>query len=222
MSGILPLKYQPTPNVGTVYDPTVQIGVAAQQLQLKQQQDAADRQNALMGIFRDPKSLDGTGNPTPETMQKIMAVDPQVGMTVRQNMLIGQERKLRMEGYQSDLMAKKMDMIGETVAPIMETYENEVKSGIPEEQARRNAQASLVQANERLKTSGIFSEDDYKRFPQQFDPIQMHNVVAGTREYQEYQKNRRAEIEEARKQKHDEDVNYNKGTSLFNDNDGNP
>src|SRR5579859_54732 len=222
MSGILPLQFKPTPNVGTVYDPTVQIQAAAQTLQLKQQQDAVQRQNALMGIFQDPKSLDGTGNPTPETMQKIMSVDPQVGMQVRQNMLIGQERQLRTQALSSGLMEKKMDMIGEATAPILETYETEVKNGIPEEQARRNAQAALVQANERLKTSGIFTEDDYKRFPQQFDPTQMRNVVAGTKQYQDWLKQQREDKKQTRLEKHDEDVNYNKGTSLLHDEQGNP
>jgi|SRR5579859_231241 len=222
MSGILPLQYRPTPNVGTVYDPTVQINAADQQLQLKQQQDAVERQNALMGIFRDPKSLDGTGNPTPETMQKIMAVDPQVGMTVRQNMLIGQQRQLQTDALKSNLMEKKMDMIGEATAPIMETYETDVKSGVPEPQARRNAQAALVQANQRLMDSGIFGEDDKKRFPTEFDPIQMRNVVAGTKQYQDWVKQQRADAEEARKQRHDDEQNTNKGTELLQDNTGRP
>jgi hypothetical protein len=222
MSGILPLQIKPTPNIGTVYDPTVQIGVAAQQLQLKQQQDAADRQNALMGIFRDPKSLDGTGNPTPETMQKIMAVDPQVGMTVRQNMMIGQQRQLQTEALKSGLMEKKMDMIGSSVAPIMETYETEVRSGVPEPQARRNAQAALVQANQRLMDSGIFGEDDKKRFPTEFEPNQIRNVVAGTKQYQDWLKQQRADTEEARKQRHDDEMNANKNTELLQDNQGRP
>lgn len=214
------LGFRPTPNIGP--DMGKMVADSQALLQFRQQQDQIARQNALMGIFKDPASLDKTGNPTPESLQKVMSVDPNAGMALRQNMMIGQERQLRTQAISSKLMSDKMDMIAEATAPILETYETEVKSGVPEEQARRNAQASLMQANERLKTSGIFGEDDAKRFPTSFDPIQMRNVVAGTKQYQEWLKNQRADTEETRRQKHDDDVNYNKGTSLTQDNQGNP
>lgn len=214
------LGFRPTQGLGPDMGKT--ISEAGNMLQVQQQQQQVQRQNALMGIFKDPSALDGTGNPTPQTLQKVMSVDPQVGMTLRQNMLIGQEHKLRTDALSSNLMAKKMDMVNEAAAPILETYENEVRNGTPEPQARRNAQEALAQSNKRLSESGVFAEDDIKRFPQQFDPMQMRNVVAGTEQYKEYLKNQRADTEEARKRKHDDDVNYNRGTSLIKDNQGNP
>lgn len=183
-------------NILQSYNPNQQIGpdfgaiVANSQrlLQFKQQQDQVKQQNALMGVFQDPTSLDATGQPTPETLQKVTAINPQFGLQLRQNAMIQQERQLRTQAVSSKLMADKMNMIGEGVEPIMESYDAAIKAGTPPEQAQRDAQAALMQTNERLKQSGIFTEDDARRFPTTFDPIQMRNVVAGTKQWQDHVK----------------------------------
>lgn len=209
------------PNAVSGPDFGAMVANSQQLLQFRQQQDQVQKQNALMGIFKDPNSLDQTGNPTPETLQKVMSVDPNAGMRLRQNMLIGQQNKLRTEALSSDLMAKKMDMIGEAAAPVLEHYKEQVAAGVPEEQARREAQSLLIQANERLKGSGVFVEDDYKRFPTQFDPIQMEQVVAGTKQYQDWLKQRRDEEKQKATEKRWADIEYNRGTSLLHDSKGN-
>ena len=197
-------------NILQSYNPNQQIGpdfgaiVANSQrlLQFKQQQDQVKQQNALMGVFQDPTSLDATGQPTPETLQKVTAINPQFGLQLRQNAMIQQERQLRTQAVSSKLMADKMNMIGEGVEPIMESYDAAIKAGTPPEQAQRDAQAALMQTNERLKQSGIFTEDDARRFPTTFDPIQMRNVVAGTKQWQDHVKEQLAAQREAREEKH--------------------
>lgn len=211
MSGTQPniiLGFRPTP-LGPNFGQTV--ADAGNMLQIQQQQDQVKRQNALMGIFKDPNALDQTGNPTPETLQKVMSVDPQTGLAMRQNAMIGQQRKLQMDAMSSDLMAKKMGMINENVAPILEAYQDAIKAGTPEAQARRDAQASLIQTNERMGKSGIFTPDEIGRFNNTFDPIAMQNVVAGTKQYQEWQKQREQDKKDERQ-----------GTTLLTDKNGRP
>ena len=211
MSGSQPniiMGFRPTP-LGPDFSKT--LGDAAQMLQIQQAQDQQKRQNALLGIFKDPNSLDKTGNPTPETLQKVMSVDPQAGMTLRQNMMIGQEHALRTQALSSDLMAKKMDMINDSVAPILEDYETAIKGGTPEAQARRDAQAALVANNERMGKTGIFSADEVAKFDNSFDPIRMRTVVEGTKQYQDWRKQNET-------QKKDEQT----GTQLLTDKNGRP
>lgn len=202
------LGFRPTPNIGP--DMGKMVADSQALLQFRQQQDQIARQNALMGIFKDPASLDKTGNPTPESLQKVMSVDPNAGMALRQNMMIGQERQLRTQALSSQLMADKMERIANSAAPILETYEQAIRSGVPEDKARRDGQASLMQANQRLAEGGGFTDDEVKRFPTTFDPMQLRNVVAGTKQYQEYLKDNLARAREDRQEKHDQ-ANENTG-----------
>jgi hypothetical protein len=193
MSGANPgiiLGYNPRP-LGPDFSKT--LGDAQQMLQIQQQQEQQKRQNALLGIFKDPNALDQTGNPTTETLQKVMSVDPPTGMAMRQNMMMGQERQLHIQALNSDQMAKKMGMINESLAPIFEGYQTAIKNGTPEQQARRDAQAALIQSNERMGKSGVFTPDEIGKFPTSFDPTYVQNAIAGTEQYQNWRKENLAE-----------------------------
>ena len=90
----IPLQFNPSPigpNIGQ------SIGAANQLLAFQQNQQQVQRQNALRTILGTPGAIDATGQPTPETMTRVMGVDPNVGLQLQQNDLVTQQRKLQMD-----------------------------------------------------------------------------------------------------------------------------
>lgn len=196
------MGFRPTPNVGTVFDPSVQVTNAQQLLQFKQQQDQVEQQNALMGLFRDPKSLDGTGNPTPETIQKATAIHPEFGLKLRQNMLVNQDREIKQKYFMSEAAATNADRIAEAYEPVVERRAKKIADGMPPSQADLEANAEVKQVNDRLATSGMPPEL-LKMQPQGWDPVKIPLLVQNTKGFRDWQTGQRKDEEERRKQTHD-------------------
>jgi hypothetical protein len=166
----IPLGFRPQPNVGP------DVGAALQQAQQTWQLDAyrqqQQQQNALKQILSDPGSVDATGNPTPNALRQITAVSPEMGMKFRSNMLVQQEHKLRQDLLKTKTFEQQFSMTNDVSESALVAYEEGIKSGLPEPQARAKAQAVQDEGLGKLKQSGMFSEQQQSMFPTAFDPNQ--------------------------------------------------
>lgn len=154
---------------------------ALQQMQMLQRE--AQTQNALRSVLSQPGATDERGAPSQNAIRQVMAVDPAAGMKLMESSLRTQEASVRMEGAKSDLFAKKYSMINEALSPALVTYESALKSGIPEAQARERAQVAHTEAVNRIKASGMFSEDETGKMSPQFDPMRARS---GAMKYTEW------------------------------------
>lgn len=190
MSGSQPniiLGFRPTPNVGPVFDPAQGIDNAQRMMQIQQQGLAIKRQNALMGLFGNPGAIDQTGQPTPETIQKAIAIDPQFGLNLSQNSMLNQQRKMQQQYYQSEMAASNADRISEAYAPVVEKFDDEIKNGVPIEQANQHAQEGLVTVKKSLGDSG-FNPELLKKAPDKWDRNQIGLLVTNSKGFRDWQK----------------------------------
>lgn len=188
MSGSNPnivLGFQPTPNLGPDFGRTV--ADAQRMLQIQQQQDLAKKQNALMGIFKDPASLDQTGNPTPETLQKVMSVDPNMGLQLRQNSMIQQDRQLKQKYFMSEMAASNADRLAEAYAPALERRKEAITGGMLPAQADQQLRTDAAQIKEQLGKSG-FDPELLKQAPDGSDPGKIELLVQNTKGFRDWQK----------------------------------
>ncbi|HEY1410709.1 MAG TPA: hypothetical protein VGF36_01140, partial [Rhodopila sp.] len=115
----IPLMYRPAqlgPDIGQA------ISTANNLLQFRQNQQQVQRQNALRNILGTPGAIDATGNPTPETLTKVMGVDPDAGLKLQQNALVTQQRKLQMDALTTKTAFDNASYLNDAYAPILEQY----------------------------------------------------------------------------------------------------
>jgi hypothetical protein len=181
------LGFQPA-QLGQQFNPGATVQAANNLMAFQQSMQAQKSANALRGILSQPGAVDGTGNPSDDAMKQIMAVDPGIGMKFKQNALVDQERQLRLGVLKTDAFAKKQDMMDEGYAPLLETYEESIKAGKTPEAALVEAQDGLTKANERLMQGGFLSEDEQRRLPTKFDPLQMRQYLASSQQVRDWRK----------------------------------
>lgn len=180
----IPLSFNPTPNIG----PNIgnAIGQAQQIMALQQAQTEVKRQNALRGILGAPGALDPMGQPTTDTLSKVMSVDPGAGMKLHENALVTQQRKMQMDVLKSKSFTEQMGLISDTYTPIYETYLKERESNPVT--ALRHAQDATTSATESLKTGGVFPPEQIGKLPTAFDPIKFQQMAAGTQMHRDWLK----------------------------------
>ena len=202
-SPMIPLAFRPT------QFPGLDLGNAAQNaqamMQARQMGQQMQQQNALRGILGAPGAIDPTtGAPTPEAMQRVMSVSPEIGMKLHQNALIGQMNQLRMQGLTSDVAMKQRDMMYDALAPIQVSYEKNLTTMTPEE-AQRQAQEQWSTAREGLRTGGGLTPEQVNRIPTNFDPVQAKNFVIGSDKWREMMKDQqdtqRVQLQEDRERR---------------------
>jgi len=199
----LAFGFRPTPNVGPDFGGAIQD--AQQANALIQQRQKMQSQNALRNILGQPGAIDAMGNPTPDAMARVTAVDPIMGVNLRQNMLVQQQNQTRMDMMRTDLFQKKTAMIADALAPILEEYEmqtgeNAGANAKSPEQAQAQAQEATDAAISRLEQGGGLSESEKRNLPRKFDPVQFRQFFSGYEGYQNWLKNQRADHREQREE----------------------
>ncbi len=186
----------PTPNMGP------NMGVAIQNAQqlygLQQMQQQAQAQNALKSIMSQPGMVDETGNPTPNALKQISAVSPEMGMKLRQNMLVQQQAKLQQDVTKTSLFGKKMDLMGDGADAATIAYEAGLQRGLTPQQATSAAQDVYTEKLQSLSDSGLFSTEEVGRMPKQFDPVKVKAFSGNLEDWRKQQALRVVQDKKAR------------------------
>lgn len=163
------------PNIILGFDPTQSYGPnlgnianqAAAIIKMRQAQQQAMRQtqvqNALSQLY-SPQNIGADGNPTPQAMQAFMAVDPAAGMEL-------QQQQLKTEGMRTEAWQMKRGLLVEEGQDALAVYDDAIKKGYTEQQARQLAQSDYTDGIQKLGKSGLFSQDELSAFNPQFDPV---------------------------------------------------
>jgi len=215
----IPLQYNPQPlgpNLGAV------IGQANQLVALQQAQQEVKRQNALRGILGAPDALDGTGQPKPETLSRVMGVDPNAGMKLQQNMLATQQRQLQMDSLKTKAAYDRADYIHSAYAPILEQYEKDVAAGMPEGEARRTAQEATTKTTQEMMEGGALPPEAAKTLPSKFDPTEFRRGAMQTQQYMQWWKEQHDDQRLKQQDQRDARTDARAGTTVLQDADQRP
>jgi hypothetical protein len=226
MSGVnaqIPLSFQPTPNVGPNFGKA--ISDANNLVQLQQFKQQVERANKLRDILGAPDAIDpATGAPKPDTLSRVMGVDPAAGMKLQQNTLEMQQHKLQMDRYKTDTFAKQYELTKDVSNEAYTAYKQALADGKDEQAARAIGQQAQTEGQERLAKGGGFSEEQQKSWPRQFDPVQAAGHVQTYQQWEtERDKEKQRGIEEERikrQEKRDEDTNRRAGAAIGKDSKG--
>ncbi len=148
----------------------------------QEQQQQADAM-ALRDIFSKPEALDPkTGEPTGQTLNQIMRINPQMGMQVSKSVLAAQKGRADLAQSSADLVVKKQGLIQDQVrSPALSAYDEAKAAGLPEQVALDAGQKVFSDGLSDLEKTGQFSDEEKAKFPRKFDPMQ---VRARDLEYQ--------------------------------------
>lgn len=175
------------PNIGN------SIAAAGQLLQFKQQQDQVQRQNALRGILGTPGAIDATGQPTPDTLTKVMGVDPNAGLQLQQNALVTQQRKLQMDALTTKTAFDTASNLNDAYAPILEQYKTNIEKGVPADAAMHEAQEATASTTDRLRTGGGLPPNVAQQLPTKFDPAEFERRAMQSSSYMDWWKQQQGE-----------------------------
>ena len=180
----IPLALRPsTFSVGTMMDN------AGKVMAYQQAEQAQKAQNALRMIFADPSNLDAEGNPTQASIQKVMAISPQAGIELKNNMMKAEQAKLAMKVSGSQLYAQKMVARNQVEDSALVAYNDAIDKGLPQAQAQAQAQAIYTSGLRDLRQGGLFSQQDMESASPQFD---RNRAVGFSQTYQQFITNKAA------------------------------
>lgn len=150
----------------------------AQRLGIQQARGEMGAQNALRGVFAQPGAVDAQGMPTPNTLARVMQVDPRAGMAMG-----AQELQMKSEAQKAALnkLQAGLEMSGDAKM----LYDQQIASGIPAAQARANAQAKYSAGLKDLATSGMFSPAEIAAMRPDFDPDRIASNLQWMKQQQE-------------------------------------
>lgn len=179
------------------------VGLQNNKLALQANQQQMQSQNALKQILSQPGALDANGNPTAEAMQRVMSVDPAMGMKLHQNSLVSQEQQLRMSSMKTKEFGEKLDLLNDSYGPVLKRYKDAIAAGKTPEQAAELAQTDLNEVNQRLGEGGMFSETEQRNHPTKFDPIAFQKFFDGSAQIMDWRKSQAAADKDKREDAHE-------------------
>lgn len=171
MSGnTIALGFRPTPGLAPNIDLGANIQTATNALQFQQGVQQVKNQNALKAILGQPGAVDENGNPTADAMQQVTAIDPNIGIALRQNALKSQGQQLQLSLMKSKAYQDKRSMMDDGYGEVDKIYNDAIKAGKNPEEAQRLADAELARVNEGFGQSGGYSDAEKRGFPTQYNP----------------------------------------------------
>lgn len=208
----IPMSYRPAP-LGPDFGQA--IATANNLLQFRQNQQLVQRQNALRNILGTPGAIDATGNPTPQTLSRVMAVDPDAGLKLQQNALVTQQRKLQMEALTTKTAYENASYLNDAYTPILEQYKENIASGMPEAAARHEAQQATDETTQRLQSGGNLPPSVTQNLPTKFEPGEFERRALQSKNYMQWWKEQQAE-------KKAQQTEQRSGEQTWNDSQGRP
>lgn len=149
------------PDMMSMYDFAQKVNAA--------RQDAA-KKNSLLQIFSDPNSLGPDGSPTPATIKRAWAVDPDVGMKLQDQAVSAQVMKAQQRAAETEVGQKNWDFSTRVAGIGIDAYDEAKKAGKSEADA---ISAGQIARNEAAKNNGgiVTPEDVDGIVGTKFDPV---------------------------------------------------
>lgn len=119
-----------------------------------------------------------------------MQVDPNAGLKLSEGVAKAANTKSQEELHQSEVFEKKNALADQARSAALQAYDTDLKNGVPEPQAKINAQTVYSEGVDGLKKSGIFSKDEADQMPHDFDPLRMR---ANSTKYQAWKEKQKAD-----------------------------
>lgn len=141
---------------GQINDPSRLLSLAKMSQELRQVQQKEAGQNALKQLFSSPGALDAQGNPTPQTIQRTMQVDPETGMALRQQTLDQQVKAAQAKHYETAAGQQKFDFLSSAAGIATDAYDAAKAAGKSDQEA---VSAATAARNEALKNNGGTIDD---------------------------------------------------------------
>ncbi len=188
MSGAasIPLSFNPTqpaPDAGKA------MTLADLGLQIQQRRQQVQNQNALRNIFGAPGALDPkTGVPTMETMQRILATDPETGMRIQQNAVALQGQQAQLQEHQIKRHSEIQELIDPVRTAALVAYKKSRDEGLPEDAANAAGQRTLTEGTASILQGGFLSEEEKRRVTTKFDYPLMSSYSTAWQQMQEKQR----------------------------------
>lgn len=138
--------------------------------QMHQEQQADQTKNALKQIFMAPDAFDPQTNQlSPNTLKRVMQVDPETGMKLQSDMLDTQMKQAQIFHSKTEAGKMSFDAMTASAGAGIDAYDAAIKAGRPEEDANH---IGTISRNEAIDNSaGLISEDDKQRAKSSpFDP----------------------------------------------------
>lgn len=168
------------------------------QFDQQQQQQELQSQNSLRSLLSDPTNLDPeTGLPTREAVAKAYGINPATGLKLSNALATAEEDKAKATLSKSETFVKKNELVDEARSSALESYDRDLAAGIPETQARANAQSVYSEGVTGLRKSGIFSKDEADTMASAFDPVSLR---ANSHKYQAWKDQQDKEALAAKKE----------------------
>ncbi len=185
------------------------------QMQVQQAQQKIQGLNAIRQVFSDPASLDESGQPTPQAMQKVMAVDPATGMALQQNAIAQQQRRLQIQHLTSQTFQDQHKVVADAYMPIWQKYQ-ELTTGshpVSPDEAAKTLSPEVAETKQRLAEGGALPPSAINQLPGSFTPLQMQQWVSGSDAYKEMIREYLARQSEDKAQRRTEEA----GWQMMND-----
>lgn len=156
------------------------LGELSQKMRANQQSFQA--QNALKQLFSQPGSLDANGNPTPQTIQKTLAIDPKAGLELRETTLDAQVKQMQERHYQTEMGKSQFDFMTGAAAAGVKSYQDAIKAG----KTPQDAMAAAAKArNDTIRANGgILDESQVDRITSA--PFQLDQATAMANQNPDY------------------------------------
>ena len=146
-------------------------------LAVLQQNQQAAQENQLKQVFQSPDALDDTGLPTPNAIAQVMKINPNAGLKLTSNIAGIQNQRIVAEGKKADLNDNFRSSALDVGAAALSAYDDAVKAGIPEPEARQQAQRVYSDGFKTLSQSG-YSPSLIGQLSPQFDPLRARANLA--------------------------------------------
>lgn len=174
----------------------------AMQMRAQEDQRQQRSQMQLRDVFSQPGALDEkTGEPTGQALNKIMRIDPRMGMDIQKSVLAAQKDRVDIASKISKQQQDKLEAIRDVaVGPAVAAYDRAKESGAPEQVASDAGQKAYTEGLTELEKFGKWSDQEKAAFPRKFDPtfhrgraIEIEKTLADISD-----KKRQRELEETR------------------------
>jgi hypothetical protein len=144
-----------------------QNALASQMMQLKLQD--AMRQQQARNVLAQPGALMQQGGFTPQAMQQVAGIDPQLYMDLQDRQAMQEQRQLLVQERQQRDKEAKQKAHDNMVEPIARAYEEDRNNGLSEQAALNNAKQMAQQSLDEAQWGGVLSDQDIRTAKEKVD-----------------------------------------------------